>query len=344
MGEEEEELEEHLEEGKAGPILRCIDHQIGEVFGKYTEIWYLDYKIWLGVLLFVVVWSKWILRGYDKSYHIKAVYTLALNIIILHFMQYFGNKGIVCAVLLAAAQNIPLTWLWWRRYDLVKSGGFTANSLYQDFSNPLLQSLILFLGQVSLCGCYLSALFDEFEESHSSYLFWLTSYSAMQMSAFFNRDGDSQLGSVWPTARWHDIIQHGSEVSWTVKDGKNPHSIRVTKIDLIVRGVMGFAVNCVFRDVFAFTIPVLLMQSKNPLEFVIFSVGVNYVVTIDDMSEKEFRVVKTEDPTPGAYIPLMGSTSSTLDGNAKDDVLHVHHPHRTGGERVEPIVTRHSLD
>jgi hypothetical protein len=235
-------------------------------------------------------------------------------------------------MLLLVMQCAGTTYIWWRNQDVVKNKGFTATSIYQDISLPFLQVCTVFAGQMCLIFFYLSSIFNTLCADTMSYVFWLASFFCLQMAAFFNRGSDSLLGTVWNTSEWTDVIRHAQDAEfWALHFGGVKKPVSATWTQLVFRGLFGFIVNNVFREVLAFTVPILLSSFSNPLDFVVYCVGVNFIVTIDDMSEKKFEVDAIPDDNgvgetnSSGYAKLATDSargsppSSVRDDSARDD-------------------------
>lgn len=273
------------------PYLAHIDTLLASYFERKDSIvWYADWKFLFGLCMWIATWWKWLIYGYSGNYHWKYVYTAGINLLVLHGIQYNGQEGLLAVMILLIMQCGGTTYLWWKEADVLKRGGFDAHSVYQDLSKPILQVCTVFVGQMGLVTFYLSSIFSTLHPDTISYVFWITSFFCLQMSAFFNRGEDSLLGSTWPTSTWADIINIANVAEFSVAGFHGKELIlKVNRPDLVMRMIFGFIVNNGFRDVLAFTVPILLCQFTDPLNFVVYCVGVNFIVTIDDMSPKHFK-------------------------------------------------------
>jgi len=85
------------------------------------------------------------------------------------------------------------------------------------------------------------------------------------------------------------------------KDGERlGEAVNISRVDLFMRGILGFWVNAICREIMAYTIPLMLMGFEQPMDFVVYCVGVNFICTLDDMKDKTFqlsmtRVLKVDD-------------------------------------------------
>lgn len=210
---------------------------------------------------------------------------------ILYLIQHFGERGLTAGVLLLLLQCAGTTFLWFRKTDTMKAGHFMAHSVYQDLSTPLLQATVVFVGQVCLIGFYMSSMYTTVRSQQFAYVFWLAPFFCLQMGAFFNRGEDSLLGSVCNVSLWTDLIRNADHAEFIhTHHAGHDEVLQVSKLHLVMRMVYGFIVNSFFREILAFTVPILLAQFTKPLDFVVYCVGVNFIVTIDNMSHKRFDV------------------------------------------------------
>lgn len=252
--------------------------------------WYADWKLWLGLVGWLFTWAHWVLVGYKSEYHLKCMHTAGINFVMLHAVQYYGCSGLWVSMVMLVLQGALTTYIWWKGRDIFTTRTFDATSIYQDLSLPFLQPCMLFFGQTLLAFFYLLSVFRKVQTESISYVFWTGAYFCLQMSAFFNRGEASLLGTTWKTDEWVSIIQNSYVLQYEIKTYAGKTDIfRPHRIDLVLRGIFGFLVNNVFRDILAFTIPVLLAHFKDPLNFVVYCVGVNFIVVLDDMTTKRFR-------------------------------------------------------
>jgi len=253
---------------------------------------YADWKLWIGFILWFGVIFKWVRYGYRAVYWVKAVYTLGMNLMLLSFVQHFGTTGIYLCSGPILLQTAISTWLFWKPSDILRSGVFSSMNIYEDIGGPGLQVVFLFLGQLSLLLMYFCALFRAADTTTRNYNFWVVSYLAIQMSAFFNRGANSQLGQVWNGSLWLAILQNARQVSFSYSafGGKETH-FRVSRWEMVGRGFAGVIVNNMFREALAFTVPIMLMFLSDPFEFVGSCLALNFIVTLDDMEAKEYKVL-----------------------------------------------------
>jgi hypothetical protein len=271
-------------------VLSAIDAELSLMLNKQqNRPWYDDWKLWLGLGMWLSVWAKWLIQGYTGSFNWKLMYTCGLNLCILHAIQYNAQQGLLVVMIVLILQTLGTTFIWWKAPNVLKNGGFQASSVYQDLSLSIIQVVTVFIGQMFLVVFYLSSIFNTLQPDKMSFIFWGASFFCLQMAAFFNRGADSYIGTTWKTSEWCDIVKHANDTEFTCMGYKGEERrISVSRIDLFWRGIFGFIVNNVIRDILAFTIPILLGRFTDPLNFVVYCVGVNFIVTLDDMSPKHF--------------------------------------------------------
>merc|ERR1719161_2270632 len=120
----------------------------------------------------------------------------------------------------------------------------------------------------------------------------------------FNRGADSVLGNAFPIADVLWIIRTTSSARWSLVDkesGQKGEQFDLSKANIITRGAMGFFCNSILRDIMAYTIPLMLMGFSEPMDFVVYCVGVNFICTLDDMTERKYAMTalkEDEVPTP----------------------------------------------
>jgi hypothetical protein len=285
-----------------GKTLHPVEMFLTEVLEKKDDVpEFLDWKFWIGICLWLATWTKWLCVGYSGNFVWKCMYTAGINLAILHAIQYHGEDGLFRWMGILTLQTAGTSYLWWKKVDVLKKGYFDASSLYQDIATPLIQAIFLFFGQVCLILFYLCSIFKTVREETFTYVFWMATYFSLQMAAFFNRGADSYIGRTWNTSEWCDIIRHATEYEYRTKHFHGDSTLRPGYASLILRGLFGLLVNNVFRDILAFTVPVLLAQFTDPLNFVVYCVGVNFIVTIDDMSPKRFEITTVSSETGESY-------------------------------------------
>lgn len=289
------------------PYIAAIHEDLSKVFGKYSEHWWQDWKLWIGLSLWLAVWAKWLKNGYRRTqpYWERALFAFGLNIAILHQLQYATTikKGmlVVCAVLSAQSLLQSVTWFKTEVDEDEKAklqkgtprsveGKIYADTLYLDLSLPVEQICVLFVAQLCIWWFYMTSILSNFRFSHVNYCFWLVAYLAMQMTMIFNRGDDSVLGNPFPCHDVYRLIMTCDKVTLQLEGSEEEASekFKISKVNVIMRGLMGFFCNAILREIMAYTIPLMLMGFAEPMDFVVYCVGVNFICTIDDMTPRQF--------------------------------------------------------
>lgn len=281
----------HRSDGDPIEVLKVV---ADSVFGADVHGSPMDWKLVFGVACWMGAWIRWLRFGYHARFDVKLIYAFGLDLMILHMVQFHGRTGFGYACFLLFMQDIVLVHTFWQRSDVVKSGVFKADSVYWDLHGPFLQTCFIFAGQTTYALFYVYSLVANMDPERSTYLFWFVGYVAVQMTLYFNRGENSQLGKLWDIGLSLDLIWTNAKtplqfsVSWA--NGLTSEMFIVSTGSLIMRTIMGFLVNMIFRDIVAFTVPLLLMQFESPLNCVVYSVGVNFILTMDAMNEVTFYV------------------------------------------------------
>merc|ERR1719263_1873045 len=84
------------------------------------------------------------------------------------------------------------------------------------------------------------------------------------------------------------VVKDPDDDASTPRAKPQHHTFVLGKVDLITRGCMGFLCNAILRDIMSYTIPLMLMGFSEPMDFVVYCVGVNFICCVDDMSEKTY--------------------------------------------------------
>jgi hypothetical protein len=305
------------------PFLHACHERLAKVFGRDTDIWYHDWKLWVGSALWFSVWGKWLKHGYDEVYYQRFLFAFGINIVILHHLQFahtipIGMFG-VC-VLLGAQASFQSAFMFKEEHRDLKDGEetFVCETLYLDLSLPPEQIIVLFVAQFCVWWFYMTSILHNFDFNHVNYMYWLVAFLAMQMTMIFNRGDDSVLGKPFPCHEVYRLVKNSSRIKvhevddtgFTIK-GSTP--FRVSRMDLFMRGVFGYFVNAICREILAYTIPLMLMGFESPMDFVVYCVGVNFICTLDDMQTKDFALKVSHTLEVGdlvvAKLPAYGHIS-----------------------------------
>lgn len=294
------------------PIIEACHLRLQTVFGKRTESWYLDWKLWVGLTFWFSMWVKWLTTEFDEIYWQFALFAFGVNVLILHILQYASTIKIgllvVCSLLTAQALfQSYLTHLRDFTFEQASSAvsedsddldEFDCDTLYLDIGLPIEQILILFTGQVGVWWFYMTSILHSIDFADVNYLFWAWAYLVMQMTMIFCRGNDSALGNAFPVHDVHRMSKVADKVKFRLHNEdaveKIP-SFKIRKENILLRGVMGFFCNCILREIMAYTIPLMLMGFSEPMDFVVYCVGVNFICTLDDMTERKYQMIPLSD-------------------------------------------------
>jgi len=273
------------------PFISMMHLKLEKVFGKRYEEWWMDWKLWVGLVSWLSVWAKWLILGYDDPFHQRALFAFGINILILHHLQYATSikVGIYGVCLALAGQALFQSWVW------SKSEGsdealthFEADTLYLDLALPAEQIIVLFVAQVSVWWFFMTSILGNFDFNHCNYVFWLMSYLAMQMTMIFNRGDDSVLGAMFPIHDVFKMVKNADKSTFKLADDDKAEPFLLSKANVSMRGATGFFCNTILREIMAYTIPLMLMGFSEPMDFVVYCVGVNFICTLDDMSKRSY--------------------------------------------------------
>lgn len=297
-------------EGPKYPVIEACHLKLEAVFGKNTDSWYLDWKLWVGLTFWFLMWAKWLAQGFDEIYWQFALFAFGLNIVILHTLQYASSikMGMLMVCIVLTAQALIQSYLTHLREFASEASSasnaseadsqdaldeFDCDTLYLDLALPIEQIAILFIAQCGVWWFYMTSILNSFDFEKVNYLFWAWAYLVMQMTMIFCRGNDSALGNAFPVHDVHRICKQADKVSFSLPEedgGTKVPSFQISKANILVRGVMGFFCNCILREIMAYTIPLMLMGFSEPMDFVVYCVGVNFICTLDDMSERKYTM------------------------------------------------------
>jgi hypothetical protein len=286
------------------------DGLLAVVLGKYSDRWYGDYKLWLGIVLWSLHWKAvMVSRGRQDKFLKKFMFVVGADLCCLHVLQFYGQMGVLIFSVAFVCQSVLGLGFTWEK-DRAHVGTFEAGSIYEDVSRPVVQLLCVGAGQLCLAWCYWMHIFDNLDPSHVSYTYWLVSILAVQMNGFVTGGTDSLLGKPWDTSLWAKLTAN-TEVLQFRREPEKRRSVRVSlalqlegqekaerqlgpyrlsKAEMCVRQTLGITSNHILRDFLACTVPILLMHFSDPLDFVVYCVGVNFICKLDDISQTEFIV------------------------------------------------------
>jgi len=298
----EEDLENEFgdKKDKAGPkypVIASMDERLKKAFGRNVEAWWMDWKLWVGVVFWLAVSTKWILCGDDEIYYERAFHAFGINIMILHHLQYAATikEGMLGVNFLLSVQTMFQTGVVFYSAKHEPLEEFECDTLYLDLVLPFEQICVLFMAQVCVWWFYMTSILNNFDFNDVNYVFWLLAYLTMQMTMIFNRGEDSVLGNPFPV---HDVWQmvKGAGKTQIMLAEEGSDYFTLSKADIVLRGIMGFWCNSILREIMSYTIPLMLMGFSEPMDFVVYCVGVNFICTLDDMGGKKYLMKGEHNP------------------------------------------------
>jgi len=289
------------------PFITAMHLKLAAIFGKTSDSWWMDWKLWVGLTIWLAAWAQWLGYGYSAPVaHLDAIYwqrslaVFGFDIVILHILQYAPSIKIgmvvVCSIL--CAQSLFQSYLFFKVEDAPPAcdddappaDEFNCDTLYLDLMLPFEQIFILFIAQIGVWWFYMTSILGNFDFANVNYLFWLWAFMAIQITMIFNRGDDSALGNDFPIAEVYRLVPKTDQVTFALEDSEDKEASQFTlsKASIIARGFMGYFCNGILREIMAYTIPLMLMGFSEPMDFVVYCVGVNFICTLDDMSDRKY--------------------------------------------------------
>lgn len=276
------------------PMIYGVHKRLESVFGKINEHWYQDWKLWVGGFFWFSIWAKWLIFGFDEIYYVRALFAFGINIVILHQLQYASTikAGMFQVCILLTAQALLQSFLdfkaQWEKEERLETE-FKCDTLYLDLSLPALQIGVLFGSQCCVWWFYMTSILGNFDFALVNYAFWAVAFLAMQMTMIFNRGADSALGNPFPNHEIYDLWLNCERFTLQL-EGSAEKEFRISPPNILLRAVMGYFCNVILREIMAYTIPLMLMGFSEPMDFVVYCVGVNFICTLDDMQDRIFQI------------------------------------------------------
>jgi hypothetical protein len=309
------------------PFINACHERLEKVFGRYTNNPFHDWKLWVGTFLWLSVWAKWMKYGYDEIYYQRFLFAFGINVLILHHLQFADTieLGMIdIAIVLAAQATLQSIFMFREEHKQLEGGceKFTCETLYLDLTLPPEQILVLFVAQFCVWWFYMTSIIHNFDFNHVNYMYWVVAFMAMQMTMIFNRGDDSVLGKPFPCHEVYRLATDSGKIKVHVidEDGaaiKGVVPFRISKADLLMRGIFGYWVNAICREIMAYTIPLMLMGFEQPMDFVVYCVGVNFICTLDDMSTKDFALKVTHHLAVGDLVVAKKVAYGHLDASPR---------------------------
>lgn len=260
----------------------------------------LDWK-WLGVFLWAMAWLYWagLLWGHGRELdervsHVAYKWLMVLGLDLAILAAYQHTEWWLFVVIFFVALNGVFTkQVFKRNYTRSESYQFTAMSVFEDISqqgNLLMPSAYL----VGQNGCILFVVYASLPTAGQvdvCYLFWLMSIIVVQICGIFGKKGaSSQLGCTWNMENDYHFLQIAGDdtVEWRKKNGDTWPVWQLKTVrswQLRMRCKIGFFVNTILRDLLAFLIPILLLQSNGASDFLQNAFFIGFITVLDDYNE-----------------------------------------------------------
>lgn len=303
-------------------IFGCHD-ALESIFAKRAESWFMDWKLWLGAAIWLGVWYKWLKYGHGEIFYVQAVFTFGINIVILHHLQYAETVkwGMLLICSLLCVQACFQSYMWSKselagdaaelaadatggevlpcqssKTMYLEQGNFECETMYLDLALPIEQVCVLFMAQLCVSWFYMTYILANFDIDSVNYTFWMVAYLTMQMTMIFCRGADSALGKAFPSHDVYNLWVNCDQISFQLLeagDAVSPRrkAFKISRANVLFRGVAGFFCNAILREILAYTIPLMLMSFADPMDFVVYCIGVNFICTVDDTKDRTYKKI-----------------------------------------------------
>jgi len=212
---------------------------------------------------------------------------IGINMICLHFMQYWGDWLIAFWFSYSLGYTV---WKVLRFYPRTEeSVTFLGDNVYCDFGHTAFAwAAIVCLAQCIMTKFVANAALkcvDDGEEN-MSYLYWFTAFIAVQVSFLCGPGADSNVGSGLKSPVWAWLIKNAGEQNLTLSytdDLTKEAEVMYPRPEVVwMRFLMSFLTNGLVRHTIAYITPILLMGSSDDLEFVQNALAVAFIPMLDD--------------------------------------------------------------
>lgn len=243
-----------------------------------------DEKIYVACMLYVAFWALGFAR-LQHTYSARWMEILSMDLMMLHALQHWPSEaGKMLALTLVGLHFTGMSVL---MYIQAKSGPkkFTAQNVYQDLNGSWSVAITVFCGQLFLVYLYTNSILqNEIDFDHVSYAYWIGSIVAIQMASMFGRGADSQLGYAFHAGLWSHLLRRVDGIAQQKDDKEELIQLNISKAALVVRALMSFIINNVMRCLVGVSMPIILMQSNEPMDFLQNCLAVAFIFQLDDTS------------------------------------------------------------
>jgi len=230
--------------------------------------------------------------GPESRVGFKWLEIVGFDFLALSIVQAINEMGILVVCVLAVGYNSFWTWETARKKKVETR--FSITDVYQNFDEPLSKIITIFCGQSLLFVVYINALVRKWSVNDTSYGFWVSSVVGVQMVGFFGRGKDSQLGDAFNGKLWTFLLRTRHSLR-LIKAGSEEDAFHPSALSTIARALASFLTNAVMRDCIAFTVPFLLMQQDDGIEFVKDALATAFLTNLDMTQAGTTFVVAEEE-------------------------------------------------
>mmetsp|Transcript_128393 Transcript_128393/g.247487 ORF Transcript_128393/g.247487 Transcript_128393/m.247487 type:complete len:340 (+) Transcript_128393:107-1126(+) len=299
--------------------LKRFNQSLALVLGPSPAGIQYDKKLWIGGALVLTVLSKWVFDSYKNDFHWRAIFVFGFNLITLVVVQDVAHEGILMVSGLCLVNAVVDMFLKTEinasqdrdqppsrsssriSLDQIEEEGYEASTVYESVDKPFLQVLTIFLGQMSAMFFLLSwtnakLMAEEFDQTNMTYVFWLAAFFAVQMATIFNRGEEGSTGAGFQEPLWLALLREKGALIRPKASSKITSEARrqsfysepappiaISRGNLFCRACMAFLVNGLGREIIAYLVPILVMKSPNPAEYVMNALAINWITMLDDI-------------------------------------------------------------
>lgn len=157
------------------------------------------------------------------------------------------------------------------------SKSFEVSTQYQDVNRTLPHLMIVAVCQILLLSFYMGEMMRKVELNRSAYLFW-TAAVPMQIIA------RTQMGRSFCAEMffWNTMLHAKEGRMIKCGDDENATYIEINYAQLVLRAVVSFICNNLGLMLIAYTLPLFMMSSATPIDFVKDCFAVVFITTLDD--------------------------------------------------------------
>eukprot|EP00747_Dinoflagellata_sp_TGD_P048774 gnl/TRDRNA2_/TRDRNA2_145809_c0_seq1.p1 gnl/TRDRNA2_/TRDRNA2_145809_c0~~gnl/TRDRNA2_/TRDRNA2_145809_c0_seq1.p1 ORF type:complete len:334 (+),score=47.61 gnl/TRDRNA2_/TRDRNA2_145809_c0_seq1:63-1064(+) len=308
-------------------ILDALDIPCQAILAKYFEHGYEDPKLWVGIffalagVLFLVhlILNGQAMRatdGYDYGDPTFLNYVewgffgvrIGVNLIMFNAYQYNINDKVpfYCQLYLPVIVVViekTFFWLSFRHNNWIDQPGnflvndpkqpgghkpVTANSVYATFeAKKGLKLWTCFFSQTGLLLFYVCALQTKLKQEPPPYssLYFLFSFILQEISAM-----TGVFGSDWDFLYWAFMYSNAGQVMIIHDDQNDAEIMTPTEMSIYLRLGMSWFFEMFGRALLIHTLPLFLMTSDDPIEYMLNSVATGFFINLSQRAESVYRI------------------------------------------------------